>query len=84
MLAGLSQQDAAQQLQISQQTVGSWETGRTLPQLEAIYGICLLYGIAPGYLVLAQATPQMSRYDHCPPEGRPVCKALAVGQPCNQ
>ena len=78
ILSRLSQQDAALQLQVTQQTVGSWEIGRTLPPLESVYEICMLYGIAPGYLALTQTMPQAARYEYCPEEGRPVCRTLTA------
>lgn len=84
MLAKFSQEYAAAELHVAQQTIGSWESGRTMPPLEFISDICILYGISPRYVTLAQATPTAERFDFCPKEGRNLCRALGsrTNQPC--
>lgn len=44
--AGLSQYQAAEQLEISNKTLGNWETGRSYPPADKIDKICQLYGVS--------------------------------------
>lgn len=43
--AGLSQKEAAKKLDVSNKTLGSWESGATMPSVDKIDAICDLYGI---------------------------------------
>lgn len=43
--AGLTQKDAADQLGISNKTLGNWENGVTFPDAMQIVKICDLYGV---------------------------------------
>lgn len=43
---GLSQNDLAKMLYVSQQTVGSWETGRTTPNPETLSKIVSILGVS--------------------------------------
>lgn len=42
---GLSQKEAADQLGISNKTLGNWENGITFPPADKIDAICELYGV---------------------------------------
>ena len=43
--AGLTQEDVAQEMQISKQTVVNWEKGRVKPKLAQLEMMCRLYSI---------------------------------------
>lgn len=49
--AGLTQEDVASKLGVSRQTVGKWETGRALPELEKLIALCDLFGCTLDELV---------------------------------
>lgn len=42
----LTQQEAADELKVSKKTVGSWESGKTVPTADKIEMICELYGVS--------------------------------------
>ena len=44
--AGLSQKTAAQELKISNTTLGRWEKGESFPTADKIPEICELYGVS--------------------------------------
>ncbi len=46
----LTQEQFAEQLQVSRQAVSKWESGRGYPELEKIFYICNRYGITPNQL----------------------------------
>ena len=50
-LAGLTQEQAAEQLQVSRQTVSNWENGKTLPDMAYGKEISRVYGISLDSLV---------------------------------
>lgn len=51
MKKGLSQLAFAKILGISQQTIGSWETGRTSPDLETLIKIASFFNVSTDYLL---------------------------------
>ncbi len=60
----LTQEQFAEQLQVSRQAVSKWESGRGYPELEKIFYICNRYGITPNQLfceeVPLETNPQMA------------------------
>lgn len=48
---GYSQEELAQRLHVARQTIGKWETGQSLPDLENIFAICQLYSLPLDYLL---------------------------------
>ena len=54
----ISQQKLADNIGVSQQTIGSWETGRTEPDQSSIIKLCNYFGISPN-LLLGIDTRQM-------------------------
>ena len=48
---GLSQREAAKQLQISQGTYNNWENGRTQPGIEQLIALSELFSVSVDYLV---------------------------------
>lgn len=49
--AGLSQQDLAERLNVSRQTISKWELGTALPSTENLIGLSRLYGVSLDFLV---------------------------------
>ena len=41
---GLTQEDVAKALNVTKKTVGSWETGKTMPKIDKIELLCDLFG----------------------------------------
>lgn len=49
--AGLSQEDVAEKLNVSRQTVSKWETDQTVPELTKAKSLSQLYNVSYDYLV---------------------------------
>ena len=49
--AGLTQEEVASKLGVSRQTVGKWESGRAIPELEKLIALCDLLGCSLDELV---------------------------------
>ena len=41
---GLTQEDVANELNVTKKTVGSWEMGKTMPKIDKIEHLCSLLG----------------------------------------
>ena len=50
-IAGLTQEDVASRLGVSRQTVGKWESGKAVPELEKLIALCDLLGCTLDELV---------------------------------
>lgn len=50
----LSQVDVSRELRVSQQTIASWEVARSLPQIETLVDLCILYGTQPNELLFGE------------------------------
>lgn len=48
---GLSQEDVADQLGVSRQTISKWETGETLPDIRQAKRLAVLYGLSLDELI---------------------------------
>lgn len=55
---GLSQEDLAAKLEVSQQSVSKWETGQSVPDLEKIIRLADLFGVSVDELVREGERPQ--------------------------
>lgn len=49
--AGLSQEDVAEKLSVSRQTVSKWETDQTVPELNKAKLLSELYNVSYDYLI---------------------------------
>lgn len=49
--AGLSQEEVADKLEVTRQTVSKWETGQSSPDLDKVLPLCSLYGVTPDELL---------------------------------
>lgn len=52
---GLTQEQFAEELQVSRQAVSRWESGRSYPEVDKILYICNRYGVSMGQLFAAEA-----------------------------
>ena len=71
--SGLTQEQFAEQLQVSRQAVSKWESGRGYPEIEKILYICNRYGVSIGTL-FAEENPT-------PDSGRPQPPQTAAQPP---
>ena len=49
--SGWSQEDLAERLDISRQSVSKWESGASIPDLERIVNMSQLFGVTTDYLL---------------------------------
>lgn len=56
-----TQQDVADKLHVSRQTVSSWETGRNMPNLEMTKQLADLYDVSTDYLLSFDASHKMHK-----------------------
>lgn len=49
--AGLSQEEVADRLELTRQTVSKWETGQSSPDLDKVLPLCNLYNVTPDELL---------------------------------
>ncbi len=49
--ANLSQEEVADRLEVSRQTVSKWETGQSSPDLDKVLPLCKLYNVTPDELL---------------------------------
>ena len=61
---GLSQQELAERLEVSRQSVSKWETGQSVPDLDKIVRMAGLFGVTVDELVRGAERPQ-------PPQSEP-------------
>lgn len=57
---GMSQDDLAEQLEVSRQSVSKWETGQSIPDLNKIIRLADLFGVSVDELVREEERPQPS------------------------
>lgn len=48
---GMSQEDLAKALGVTNQAVSTWETGKRLPRMGAIEKMSMLFGVSKGYII---------------------------------
>lgn len=59
--AGLSQQDLADRLNVTRQTVSRWENQKTEPPIDTLVYLSELYGVSVDYLLGRTEFPQQSK-----------------------
>ena len=64
MEAGLTQEQAAEALDVTRQTVSNWETGKTYPDIKNIVDISELYHVSLDCLLKEKRTVQPSKAEH--------------------
>lgn len=57
-LAGLSQEQLAEQMAVSRQAVSKWELGDTIPDADRIVQLAQLFGITTDTLLLGEPAPE--------------------------
>lgn len=58
MECGLSQEELAEQTEVSRQSVSKWEMGRALPQLDKLAKLCELFGVSADELISDRPTAE--------------------------
>ena len=74
---GMEQKELAARLGVHKNTVSSWETGRTRPDVTQLPALCKALGLSP-YTLLGMAEPQPSR---TPGEERLLDRYRALAEP---
>ena len=72
--SGLTQEEFAEQLQVSRQSVSRWESGRSYPEMEKIIFICKRYGVTMDELFEEEEVPAPGE----PPEETPRLSARTL------
>lgn len=74
---GLTQEQFAEQLQVSRQAVSKWESGRGYPEMEKILYICNRYQVSIADLFAEEAPVPAAAVEARPARGRrpPPCPA---------
>ncbi|VDG23709.1 helix-turn-helix domain-containing protein [Lactiplantibacillus mudanjiangensis] len=70
----LSQRELSEKLSVSQQTVGSWETGRSEPNVEMINRLAVFFDVSTDYLL--GKTEKKHYYDLTEKDERNIDKEL--------
>lgn len=53
--AGFTQKEAANQLEVSNKTIGNWENGNSFPTADKLSKICELYGVHYDNLIFSSS-----------------------------
>ena len=69
---GMSQDDLAEQLEVSRQSVSKWETGQSTPDLDKIIRLADLFGVTVDELVRSGEVPRPPEPPQKPPEPQVV------------
>ena len=65
-ISGLSQEELAEQLDVSRQAVGKWEQGQSYPEVEKLISLCAVLNTSMDAL-MADELPKNCRTDHSSP-----------------
>ena len=65
-VCGLSQEELAEQLDVSRQAVGKWEQGQSYPEVEKLLTLCAVLNVSMDAL-MADELPKNCRTDHSSP-----------------
>ena len=77
--SGLTQEEFAEQLQVSRQSVSRWESGRGYPEMEKIIFICNRYGVTMDEL-FKEEVPTPGEPPARQRVVKPVCESVALQQ----
>lgn len=67
---GLSQEQLAEQLQVSRQAISKWETGSSVPESDKLLAISEYFGVTLDYLMKEEADPGSMPEEPTQPESR--------------
>lgn len=57
----LSQEEVAEKLNVTRQTISKWETDQSMPDFDKIVPLCKLYGITPDELFIELKVKETSK-----------------------
>ena len=72
--AGMSQEDLAERLHVSRQTISKWETGQSAPDPETVVQLARLFGITTDQLLTEETPAPFPEAPPSPEEAPPVTK----------
>ena len=73
--SGMSQEDLAEQLHVSRQTISKWETGQSAPDPTTVVCLARLFGLTTDQLLTEEAPAPFPEAPPSPAEAPPVTKA---------
>lgn len=80
--SGLTQEQFAEQLQVSRQAVSKWESGRGYPEIEKILYICNRYQVSIADMFAEEAPPpRYPPHQMCRPYRSSPCRGRACTPP---
>ena len=71
---GWSQEELAQQLEVSRQSVSKWESGASMPDLDKIVKLSQLFGVTTDYLLKDEPAQQSAAQPELPQESKPLLR----------
>ena len=66
--AGWSQEELAERLDVSRQSVSKWESGASLPEVDKIVAMSRLFGVSTDFLLKEEAGPETAEIEAVEPE----------------
>ena len=78
---GLSQEQLAEKLEVSRQTISKWETGQALPEGDKLLTISRYFGVSLDYLMEEDETPQSPDAAEAPETAKSDEKAKVAPSP---
>ena len=63
---GLSQEELAEQLTLTRQTISKWELGQSSPDIEYVIALCELFGVSTDYLLKGEEPEPKAKEDRAP------------------
>ena len=77
--AGLSQEQLAERLEVTRQTISKWEGGHSVPDLDKLRAMANLFGVTLDALTGAEEPSPRQAVQKAPPVGLMLCLAGAAG-----
>lgn len=71
---GMSQEDLAEKLDVSRQSVSKWESGGSIPDLDKILKLSAVFGVSTDYLLKEDAAAEVS----APDDGKPRLRSISL------
>lgn len=68
--SGLSQEQAAERLGVSRQSISKWETDQSIPDPDKLVALSKLYAVTTDYLLLESVPPEPPLQSNTEPAGR--------------
>ena len=78
---GITQEELANELQLSRQAVGKWESGQSLPETDKLLAVSRYFGVTADYLLEGKGQPQNANQNdiHIQVESKSKSKFFQAG-----